>query len=176
MGRGIHLVTKVKKQIQQAMIEAETIRLASLEVEQKVNAKKPFLEYLKEHLFKMIDRIDPMETAAIMAGTYVIHETVIGIAEVATAYENLKVNNDLKIANFIKESMPDTVLSGLSQVIYPMSSDATPKEFKLPLVQDSLLIWLICFLISWLIVKHGADIITSFGGLGKITTKLLGVL
>lgn len=60
-----------------------TLRLAEahetgvLRAQLKAHQKKPFQEELREHIGKAIDRIDPIEAAAVLAATYVIHETII---------------------------------------------------------------------------------------------------
>jgi len=47
----------------------------------KAYKKKPLMESFREHIGLMIDRIDPLELAAVCAGTVVIHETIKGSTE-----------------------------------------------------------------------------------------------
>jgi hypothetical protein len=90
MGRGKSQVTVVKQQINEAMKTAEIIRLASEKVEQKIHEKKSLLDSARQHIGKMIDRVDPIELAEVVATTYLVHQFLVATNILTeTAIKNL---------------------------------------------------------------------------------------
>jgi hypothetical protein len=124
MGRGKSQVTIVKQQINEAMKTAEIIRLASEKVEQKIHEGKSLLDSARQHIGKMIDRADPLEVAAVVGTTYLIHELIITIPSLTAIVEDKLqlVERDLK--NVVTGT--PTPLSFLSGIFGLMSNAPIP--------------------------------------------------
>lgn len=84
----------MKEALKETAIVAVAIELAKKELAYKSNKNKPLSESVKEHLSKMIDKIDPMKLVAVIGVTYLIKQGIdwaeIGVAgAVGETVENI---------------------------------------------------------------------------------------
>jgi len=75
MARGPWKTTLLKKQIRQAMLEAEAIKLASITIEQKIHEKKSLLDSARQHIGKLIDNVEALDLVTFL-GLYLFYSTV----------------------------------------------------------------------------------------------------
>ena len=195
MPRGRLETTKVKKALRAATIESEAIQLASAKIKRKFEQNKPLELSFKETLSKMVDRIDPLELAAIGAGTILIHTGILASETIV---------HDL-VEKFKAKETGELIASYYTAVIFPFKpiwdellpknlnpSDPlgktsssgvqagltakAPIDAKLASSQkpfsptDSWEIWVLSFVLSFFVMRFGADILKS--GIGSITSML----
>lgn len=141
MGRGEHLRTKIKREL----IASETVAIAVEEarqiVYQRAEAKKSLETSLREHIGKMIDRIDPLEVAAIVAMTITVHDTYDWTT---SKLANIRMKSGPTILGLTRKGGP----TGLAEFGEFLSNIPDP------------VIWLVSFISSFYILRHGKDIAT----------------
>ena len=195
MPRGRLETTKVKKALRAATIESEAIQLASAKIKRKFEQNKPLELSFKESLSKMVDRIDPLELAAIGAGTILIHTGILASETIV---------HDL-VEKFKAKETGELIASYYTAVIFPFKpiwDELLPKNLnpsdplgktsssgvqagltaKAPIdaklassqkpfsPNDSWEIWVLSFVLSFFVMRFGADILKS--GIGSITSML----
>ena len=160
MARGKLLKTKIKEAVLEASLVAESIQLGKEKASQKLAEKQPVLDFFKERLTKMLDRIDPLDAVLVATGTYVIHEVISGTQDLLDTINDKVKNNPLFFFSIFND--PYDVMGG-----------TTPAETlaKFP----DWAVWVVSLFISGLLVKFGAEIIQSFGGIGGMISGVLGI-
>jgi hypothetical protein len=136
MARGRLLKTQVKE----ARQIAEAISVGG----QKSESKKNFELSLKEHIGKMIDRVDPIELGAILSLTYVIHST----------YDWAKTGLVSAIAPPL--SLPWYAL----EIVGKLGVD----EKQIKGIPDPI-IWLISYIAAFYVLRHGKDMLSAVSGI-----------
>jgi hypothetical protein len=126
---------------------AEKGRLRALLEHEK---NKPLTTEIREMLKKWLEKIDPIEAAAIIGGTIVTHEVIFKLAEFAST-----------VKDFMENSIAAPALTWFNVFFFgpfakpPYSDLGTgPAE-----ISDDLMLWLVAFGISYYAVRHGADIL-----------------
>lgn len=167
MSRGKQLKTKMKEAVQEASIVAEAIKLAELKLERKDHEKKSLLDSARQHIGKIIDRVDPLETAAVIGTTVLIHGFILSIEGFAG-----------ELTATLANKVSDIGISGITQL-------ATNLGFKLDLPtapqaqakppQDNITLWLLSFVVAFILVRYGAQILSSFGGLKGLIGGMAGL-
>jgi len=175
MSRGKWKSTLVKQAVGLAVLEAEAIMLATEKMKQKVHAKKSFFDSFREHIGKMIDRADPLEVAAILAATYLIQPIVKSSADFLSFANKHKTS--LGIPGFFLPEMSQNLIGiGVPGFLFQKETipqnPAVPPE---PVDDNTVLSWILSFVIAYIAIKKGADILKSMGGLSGII-GLFGVL
>ena len=197
MSRGKQLKTKIKEAVRTGALEAESIRIGSLKAERKFEQNKPLMLSLKEKLSNMIDRVDPIEVLALGASTFLIHTAILASESVVHDLE-LKLKSKEGLDFFVGMVNPfvplytsafqELGLNPLNPLVKTQSISAeaglkaqAPQDAKLASSQkawepgDSIEIWLLSFVLAFLMIRWGADLIKSgtSGVLGLI--PLLGL-
>lgn len=143
---------------------AEAAALGKASGEIKAHKKKPLLESVREHIGLMIDRIDPLEIAAVVGTTYVLHETILASTDVLN-----------KITAKISMN-PEWVIGALNPLAGLMLSLMPKPEFPQELenikTPDSLFLWIVCFILAFIVVRHGAELLGKLSGSGGIMSLL----
>jgi hypothetical protein len=144
-----------------------------LKAQQKMHQKKPIEESLREHIGKMIDRIDPLETAAVLVGTVIIHDVILGTE---TLIKKFNSNPALTTAANIALTGILPALGIFQIFMQPFYTAAAIKEVpdlsKLP--ANELLIWAISFMASFLMVRSAQKI--SAASVLPTITSVLGMV
>ena len=142
--RGKMLKTKIK----QSMLEGLALREVVEEVAEKIywnkEKKKPLDVSLKEHLGKMIDRVDPVQVVAILGTAYVIKTGI--------DWTQYQLSN---VGPIISVLTPSGFITG---------------KVPLKISDNEVLEWLLSFSIAYMVVVHGLDIAS---GLIPLATKYL---
>lgn len=143
------LKTKVKESMLQGLAIKQVIDEVADRIYWKDEKKKPWDVSLKEHLGKMIDRVDPLQLAAIVGTAYIIK---FGIDWSKYA---------LMHAVTIISSLDPLNLTGLKQL------------GPLKLEDNEIIEWVLSFSIAYMVVVHGLDIAS---GLIPVASKFLAGL
>jgi hypothetical protein len=147
--------------------EAKATRLGQLQAEYQFKkahsiANKPY-DFLEEQGKKLLDKIDPVETAAIIGTTIIVHGLISeNKAWVAKAIEYSKLWSQDQALAFIED----------------WYAQLTGKEQK----QKNLIefpdwsVWLVSLSIAYIVIKHGGQLIGLLEkGLTNVIPLLLGV-
>lgn len=135
-------------------------RLGALKAELKIHEKKPLMESLREHIGKLIDKIDPLEAAAIGALSYIIQPEVKNLAALSDWIG-------------LTQPVPFIDLSHGIEGIFWYNPPSTPQQDQTADTKREIVSWLLSIFIAFMIVRHGADIIKTLGGIGQFATFLL---
>jgi hypothetical protein len=141
MARGRLLKTKIREA---EHLAAATVR-GRTHAQQKAEKDKDYLVSLREHLGKMIDRIDPLETAAVFALTPII-EPILETAVVAGSLSFEVVTNWLKIWSFPFLGFP---------------SGPSAEELQKMVESGRIGMYLLAFVVSFILIRHGAEIASA---------------
>jgi hypothetical protein len=172
MPRGRVLRTKVK--------EAKAIEEAKLKGQYKAERNKPLEVSLKEHLGKMIDRIDPLEIGAISGMTILVHHTILTNPALLE-----RLNVLIGAAGKVATEPWNVWLTGIMDYLglgafAPLSMEQppliVPKEVTDTLSQNQIISWLVSFAIAFVIVRYCGQILQSLGNATSSLTVLVGLL
>lgn len=113
----------------------------------------------REHLGKIIDRLDVLEAIAILGLTYLIKQVLIEnfedkIAEIATG---------------------KTLIPALIRKYTPLETLETALKATADIPQIELMEWLLSFCIAYIIIKHGGALFTMLGEGAKSLTGIVGL-
>ena len=147
-------------------------RKGELEAETKFYDKQPLTKKLKRLLWKKIEEVDPIEVAALLAGTYLVKQvieaseeiTAIVIAKASYIKNNPKIGGAWALSGIIAGPLGGVI----STVLMP--EDPIAKETYLK-AMDTVTVegieWVLSFVIAYLLVKHGGEIIGMLTDGGK---------
>ncbi|MCJ7560118.1 hypothetical protein MUO79_05815 [Candidatus Bathyarchaeota archaeon] len=151
MARKEWLRTKIKREIIATRATAIAIEEAREAIYQKTEAKKPLKVSLREHLGKLIDRMDPLKTLAVLALTLSLKTILDSSEELLRAWNQTwltaKIDNPKKvILHLSEEYIRQLELGEATKVQFPfLDTNITEIEAAE---------WLICFAVAYLIVEH----------------------
>ena len=152
MSRGKQLKTKIKEAVMQAALVSEAIEISKAKALQKIADKKPLGQSVKEHLGKILDKIDPLEMAAVIGATMLIKSGI------DWSQETIDKNPHLGI--FLVNPFSGLIVQTLDQF------STTKMQFdKMP--QNEIFEWIISFVCAYLIVHN-------FGKIVEVAGKLVG--
>ncbi len=139
MPKGKMLRTKIREELIASQAVANAVEQAKQDIHVRQEKKKPLVVSLREHIGKMIDRVDPLEMGAVIATTLLIHETYDWASISLSA---LQMRGGMNIFGIMRKS-GDTALSRAGEFL-----ESVPDP----------IIWLISFVSAFYIVRHGAEI------------------
>lgn len=161
-GHKIRNPTKRKKEKQLA----EARRRGELDAELKFHKNKPLIESAREHIGKLIDRIqiDPLEIVAVAGMTIAIHqfiESTPSVMKYALSGTNFPfIDIGLIIVNQLGLNSPQA------------EADALKKAIS----NNEWLVWLMSVALAYILVHNAGALIGLLnGGIEKIVPFLLGV-
>ena len=149
MPRGRLLRTKIKE----AYKVGEAAEKGKLKAYQDSQKKKSYFVSLREHIGKMIDRVDPLESIAVLGTTLIIHDLIQGSEALIS-----------------KISSPKN-LAAWSTVI-PLT-DEERKKLEVDFNQPDIVIWLESFALAFFLVRNGAQVLQSGQNLLGFVTMML---
>jgi hypothetical protein len=149
-----------------AKARAEGEVLGKLQAEEHFKGtQKGWMKSIRDHIGKIIDRIDPLEVGATVGLTVIIHELIMKTPEL---YKQAIGATEAFAA--LATWFPRTVIPAVGQ-IFNITMDATTQEankqameYQKLLTQSEMWIWLVSFALAYILVKHGGQI---FGLLKK---------
>lgn len=153
MARGQLLKTKVK--------ELKALTKAGIKAQQEAEGAKDWKVSLREHIGKMIDRVDPLEVGAVLGFTGVIHYIIVTNKELVTA--------TLAIVKGTVEGITTAPWWSwlLSPFPFPLGNilkkSAESKEQLGEITQDEFFVWLISFCLAFILIRHAGAIIQGLG-------------
>lgn len=158
MGRGKALRTRVKEA--KKLAEAEALGTAI--GEQKGHKKKKLEQSLREHLGKLIDRIDPLKTLGLAATTFVCYTLI--------KQNKTLLETALRWADPVAQlGSPVFFLLRQFQIVpspYEESAEWLEK-------QPDYFIWILALAIAYLLVEHG-DALLGDSGIEGFVAMLIG--
>lgn len=125
----------------------------------KARGKMKIQDILTDKLINVIDRIDPLQLAAVLSLTYVYKTTLDLSEEWATVFTKMLTSDPFTrrlIALFIGPL-----------VKYLLPDDPGVIDFDLPAAFE----WAVCFTLAYLTVVHGAE---AAGGIVKFAKGAIG--
>jgi len=139
---------------------------------QTFSSKKKLMVSLKEHVGKFIDRIEPLDLAATLALTPLIHGVIANTpAMLSKVSESYGAGLPLW-ERFLLWGPIGTPLSMLTEQVLPSKEDV--KEMEKGLASNDVYVWLISFALAYIIIKHGGQIAIALGESVKGLTGILG--
>jgi hypothetical protein len=145
MSRGRQLKSKVKE----AKALAKATVTATEKAKQKMLEGKPLSLSIREHIGKIIDRIDPIEVVATIGVTLILSDTKAWVDHLIATYTGTEF------------------WSGILSKVQPQQYTFPPSKYGMR-PQD----WLITFSIAYLIVHNFGLIVQTTG---KIASDVLGM-
>lgn len=157
-----------------------------------MNTKKGIMKLLREHSLKAVDRINPLELAAVVAATFMIKPIIHSADSFITAWsEKLKgaqqVDKALKeqgilgqVYNILKTQTAFLEPLGmpLLALVAPTPPSADLKMIEMGYVPEWME-WALCFVISYIVVRHfgqiamaAADFSSNVLGMAKMLTAV----
>jgi hypothetical protein len=158
--------------------EAKATRLGQLQAEYQFKkahsiAKKPE-DFLEEQGKKLLDKLDPLETVAIVGMTVLVHGVIISSKPLVEKTVQAFTTPEGYLQGFLS--------AGLAWVIPPESvpwlgKKLVPEAKTLEsLGVEEWQIWVISFTLAYIIIKHSGQLIGLMEkGLGSVVPMLLGV-
>lgn len=132
--------------------KAEIETEAKIKTKWKLKKKKPLEVSFREHIGKMIDRVDPLEVVAILGTTYLVHNFVSLHAELQDA-----------IRNACKPPVDLWAILGVSELKGEIEEQLKKIE---PMIEVTN--WLTCFALAYIIVKNPLLITQGLGSALKL--------
>jgi len=122
---------------------------------------KGFMRSIQDHVGKAIDRIDPLETAAVLGLTFIVHGIIID--EKNVYHEHLKKIRGMK--KLVWGRAAEKLGISLEEWNIPETetADITQEMFD----------WIISFTLAYCIIKYGGQLL---GLLDKDLVKVVGML
>lgn len=174
MPRGRLLKTKIKEAVTEASLVAESIKLAEARAERKLHLTKPYMDSLREHIGKWIDRIniDPLELVAILGTTILIKNGI--------EWTEQSMGNQDLLRTFSKVLVLFNPILGLSWAVgmKPISELIGSPEFqeKLDSPEVETMQWFLSFTVAYIIVRHFPAIVQTAGSVVNMAKGLLGMI
>lgn len=141
-----------------------------MEVKAELQAQKEFYDknplfQLKQKAFLALEKIDPLELTAIVAGAFVVHEIIFQLDEFVDALTQWRTSDNI-LAKVLAWGTPmgggDIALS-LLQYIFPEKFKEMFGEGGEGITPDTttgaVLMWLAAFAISYFAIKHGGELL-----------------
>ena len=146
--------------------------------------KKRWLTALATHIGKAVDRIDPLELAATLALTYLVKTTIDAseelVAKIKKTSDKIAVSGR-PVSSFFAEPFGFATQIGFYLAGEVTGNVETPteeeKEHALGIGLPDQLEWILAFIVAFILVRHGAQILGMFqDGLIPLTEILLSFL
>lgn len=124
--------------------------------------KQPFDKKILDVLKPLIDKIDPLELVAVVAGTFVVHDLILTGQDFVT-----------EVTKFVARKSEGVIEVLLHSLGVPSAAEVIDTEVvmkQIPDFGDGAIVWLISFGVSFMVVRHGGDMLGTarmFFGLGK---------
>jgi hypothetical protein len=154
---------KRKKKAKRLEIEAAAVSRGTELGRMQAHQKKEWTVSLKEHMGHWIDNIDPFELAAIGSGTIMIHGLII---------------NSPELKNKALVWLPSILGVGGIMIGYGLSQLEEMGIFgRAEPLKDDWPYWIAAFFISYLLVRHGGQLLGLMReGAGSLTTVIGALL
>lgn len=149
-----------------------------LEAETKFWDKQPLTKKLKRLLWRKLEEIEPIKIAALLGTTYFVHETLLTLDSVVN-----------RVSQVLKSPKAALTAAGWEYMLAPFSFAALPflplfgtmigsetidiKKTQTP----ELILWLLSFIIAYMLIEHGGEVLGMLlGGEKQIGTLALALL
>lgn len=161
MPRAEMLHTKIKREILLSQSTAEAVEIAKQKIHEKRELRKPLALTIREHINVAIDKIDPLELAAILGTSYLIKTTIYADTSLVGKIKGLS-------------KLPLSDLYGGSFAPFLESIDIILPKSLTTSTEPDIKEWIICFVIAFMIVRHGSELLNVFKSIGGIVGGFLG--
>ena len=175
MPRGEQLRTKIRREILAAETTAIAVEDARLQIEKKRKKNQKIQEWLKEKFDTWMNRMDPIELAAILGTTFVLKQGIEFSEDLAT---NPATHRILQVLLTFQPELgthshthPED--QGTAGYIPPTNEQLEDIAKALDTPQVEIIEWLLCFTAATLIVRNFGAIIGAGQDLVSIGQKLL---
>ena len=156
-------------------------RKGELEAETKFWDKQPLTKKLKRLLWKKLEQIDPMETTVILAGTYLVKQVIEASEEITATVvakaEYLRKRPAMSGAWALSGIIAGPLGGAISTAFMPEDAEAKAGYLKLMDTGSVEAIeWLLSFVIAYMLVKHGGEIIGMLTDGGKSISAIAKII
>lgn len=131
--------------------------------------KKQFLNWAKGKLDGFLEKIDPLETMAILTTTVFIKFGIEWAEDLLT----VPVDSDI-FRTIYRMGL------GVIGLLIPPSPEALQQKEKLKAIMDSppmeMFQWGVSFLVAYIIIKHAGELITAGGNILGVAKGLIGMV
>lgn len=167
--------------VKKTRVLAEAEALGKAIGEMKAHKRKPLEESLREHIGKMIDRVDPLELIAVVAGTFIVHETISSIESTVSKIATLAQQGSKKgevgsadLFNYLGIMFGQVNIFNLKvgEVAWgnPEKEGIPNSDKNGSSMTNDLMTWGVSFLISYLLIQKAKT-----ANLSTITDLLVGI-
>lgn len=139
-----------------------------------------YLNSAREHIGRIIDRIDPLECVAIATTTILLQPIVYQVQELVEWIQALKINVTPSSSEAFIPGFQGHILGvGLLSYVLTEAGVEKPQELQATRVTydnvQTIMSWLLAFTLSFFAVRYGGQILDFFSSLsiGSLVGKLL---
>jgi hypothetical protein len=158
--------------------ESKKKRLGELQAEREMHRKKPLEESFKEHIGKMIDRVDPIELVAVAGMTVIVHQTVIGaedllkkVSTITNLPFSLSTGTFQALTSGSTQGFFITEIKTFGDILTNLGIIKTTAENSTP---NEILTWMVCFAIAYVMIHNAHQLLNIMDqGLGAVIGLML---
>jgi len=175
---------KKKKKAKRLEVEAAAVARGTEIGKAQAHKKKSLVESAKEHIGHWIDNIDPLELAATLSLTVIVHGVIMTSDSMLTQMANFVSNVPEAVGGMAQgvlegifskqnwEALGITVSEGTEPTTQPQ-----PKSHYISILEDlgitDFYVWVGSFALAFVMIKHGGQIV---GLLDKGITGIVGLM
>jgi len=165
----------VKTEARKAEKVAFAAEMGRLKAIQKFERKEKLTDQLREYIKKWLDKIDPIELAAITGATIIVHDVLFKADEFIRQVEVWKQSEKIQtkiIASGGIFGFEGGIALEIVKAIFPdlfQKAYGDKPEVEQRTLTGELTLWFVAFAIAYYGIKHGADLLNVarmfFGGI-----------
>jgi len=161
----------VKKTFRLAKAQAYGEELGKLEANRhfREDMKKGQESSIKEGIFStlksMVEKIDPLEALAMGSATVLLHEVLSKSTDFLTEVDE----------KFSVTVLLNPITGLVANALWQILPEGVPKQ-NINMKPSELMLWIIAFLVAFILIRYGGEIISSLGGVLGVGKLLLGIV
>lgn len=148
--------------------EAKARRRGELQAEREMRRSEPIEDTLKEKGLKLLDRIDPFETAAILGTTFIVHGIIVASTDLLEKVESYQHQMPELYKAFPEFEKRWRFEHGQKESLVTTATNIVTG------VPDYM-VWLVSFSLAYVIIHHAGSLIGLLDkGIANVVPLLLG--
>jgi hypothetical protein len=155
-------------------VEAKAAEKGKLQAQLEMHRKKPLEESFKEHVGKIIDRIDPFEAVAILGVTVIVHDVIKETPNLLDRVSKGPAPEDFW-GQFVKQ-MGYAAGGIITPAIQVGAGQAKETVTTLLHTENEAMLWLESYALAYILVHHAGQIFGLLGDTMKSLPLILGFL
>lgn len=141
------------------LAEAEEVGKLKARVQHRAKTlqnKKQLRVWLVERLERILDKVDPLKTVAVITLTFLIKSSIDWTNLIKTGSKGLSILYNILLARW-------------TTAIAEGAKDIEPED-----LQDEMLEWVISFIVAYMVIEYGGEMIRAGGDLLNVAKGLIG--